>query len=440
MAALLSRRRMLAGMAALALAGCAPSRARGTSDRPLVLRLVNEPPGLTLSYYTFEYYKTIPHLIAAFNAAHTHVRIVPGSQHVRGPVSLYALQSVGANLVAPAAIQPLDAALKAANFDPRQVQPDFLQSYRHHNTPSGLPISQMPLAVRWRRDVFAPLRLSPPKADWSIDDFERVCQTVSAAIEGGHAPDLLAPLYPVAAATALSFGIVANPAFWMAFALGYGGSVVTDGRFAPDAGALQGLSVLVDIVRRYCPLSVGRPIDTTAGLVQLSRRFALAFDLWAPPGVFAPSQIFGAQWAWARLPRFPVRPVVTTLTNGEGLTMPPHGQQDPGQLDMAVEALLWLYRPAAQALLQAWGAVPVLAAEGIQKQFWSRQSSADQAVGDWRNFVPYDAGWPSSQVGWPSGSVKYKITNVMMGALSQAFRHPEALAANVVQAARLLNG
>lgn len=165
--------------------------------------------------------------------------------------------------------------------------------------------------------------------------------------------------------------------------------------------------------------------------VQLSERVALAFDFWAPPGVFAPSQAFDARWAWARLPRFPVRPVITTQVNGDRLTLPAQGhQQDERELDIAVEDLLWLYQPEAQSLLQAWGAVPLLAAPDIQDQFWARQSPADQVVGDWRNFVPYDTGWPSGNG---------RIANARMSALEPAFRNPGTLAAGVAQAVRRAN-
>gem|GEM_PF-5076735 len=106
--------------------------------------------------------------------------------------------------------QSLDTALNAANFDPGLVQPGFLQSYRDdHGALFGLPISQMPLAVRWRRDVFASLGLPPPTGDWSMADFEEACQFMAEGIERGHAPDLLAALYPMFSYD-YQFGIGAN--------------------------------------------------------------------------------------------------------------------------------------------------------------------------------------------------------------------------------------
>lgn len=413
----------------MAVAGCARRVARVPGKAPLVLRVWKTPKALqSLGYGMFEYYMTVPHLVEAFNAAHARIEIVPGEGPVSvgGSESVYSLESVGAIGIAPAVAQPLNRALRIANFPATLVPPEYLAAYRGSGALLGLPVSQMPLGVRWRTDVFGALGLPVPTAEWTIDAFVRVCQLVAAAIEGGRAQHLLAPLYPVGG-TASSYGLMLNPVFWMAFVLGYGGSVAVDGQFAPDARAVQGLSVLVEIVRRYSPLRAKSPLPES---------FALAFDLYTPPGLFSPAQAFDSRWAWARLPRFPVRPVITSVVNGEGLTVPRRGQpQERGQLNLAVEALVWLYEPAAQALLEAWGAVPVLGGADVQRRFWNLQSADVQEMGGWANFTPYDAGWPGG-----GRRMVNSISYAMAGALSRAVYRRETLASSVAWAVRRVNG
>ena len=285
-----------------------------------------------------------------FNAAHRLVRVVtPGGASGPGAPCVYSLQTAAgaAPLFVP---QALDAALRTWNFDADLLEPTLFNAYRGDDGQIlGVPVAQAPLAVRWRQDVFTAAGFPAPTRDWTIADFEQACQAVAARIAAGKEPQLLAPLAPLSS-DGSSWGVGALPAGWGAFALGYGGSLERDGRFAVDEGAMDGLAELVGLRARYCSPSSTPLWRTDAELAALPERFALALDLWAPPGVsvladclawppYAPALDFGPSWAWARLPRFTVRPVVTTLVNGEGLTVAPAG--DPPherQLVHAVEA------------------------------------------------------------------------------------------------------
>ena len=145
-----------------------------------------------------------------------------------------------------------------------------------------------------------------------------------------------------------------------------------------------------------------------------------------------PPVTFGPEWSWARLPVFPVRPVVGTMVSGEGLTGPGAGRREhPGQLDAAVDALLWLYGAGAQALLQAWGAVPVAADAAAQRRFWGSQPVGSRVVGDWANFVAFGGG------AWAAPAAGAMLNALEAAAFSPA--DPTVLAAQVGEAARKVN-
>lgn len=441
----LTRRQVLVASAALALGGCAPfpGPQRAGAAATLVLR---PAPPLTLPNSgpkplaaDAEYYRLVPHLAERFNATHRGVVIETGNTYRRGTASVYAL--IGASAWGETADVPshLAIALGAHNFDPAMVQAGLLDGFQTGHGLWGLPVSQAPVAIRWRKDAFAAAGLGAPAPDWTIADFQVACTELQRVVQSGKVRGLQAVLYPAGSyflGPNCCWGVLFEPAWWVAFALGYGGTIAKNGVFAFDRRALEGLSVLVDIVGRFGPPPDGQGLP--AG--DFPDGFALALDFWGPPGGAQPAaQIstlpavaavlrYGPEWAWARVPRFPVRPVITTLANGEGLTRLTNTEPDEGQLELAVEALLWLYDPDAQRLLQAWGAVPVLADPEAQRQFWARQTPEDQAVGDWGNFVGYGAGWP--------GSVNVSL---MSAALNNAVRDPSQLGAQVATAEQKMN-
>lgn len=174
--------------------------------------------------------------------------------------------------------------------------------------------------------------------------------------------------------------LLQDPALWVAFALGFGGSVVADGRCAVDAAAVTGLAALVGLLRRFPAPSRADPMAA-----------AMTFGTWMPPS----QRPAGDQWAYARMPRFPVRAVITTRPVGGGVQQVAGRAAAPPALTAAVTALVWLYSAEAQPLLRAAGFVPVVTSPQAQYEFWGTQSADDQMVGDWKNFPPYSAGWPT---------------------------------------------
>lgn len=193
------------------------------------------PPG-----YAFDYFAAVPGLAARFNATHAGLAIAATPGPVRGRVSVYELCAVVPLVTGGATAHPLNVALQSSNFNPATIQSGALDAFRDaEGRLRGLPVSQAPLAVRWRRDVFAAAGLAAPAADWTIADFEGACAQIAALIRSGRAPDLLAPLYPVFS-YGNYWGIGAMPACWGSFAWGYGGSLTDGGAFAPDDAALRG--------------------------------------------------------------------------------------------------------------------------------------------------------------------------------------------------------
>jgi len=443
----LTRRQVLATAATLALGGCAPLLTPPRPDASGATTLVLRPASPLAVVHSgpkplaadAEYYRLVPHLADQFNATHPGMAIATGHTYRRGTASVYALAGVSGWGVDGFASTVLDSALHARNFDPTIVQSGLLDGYRAENGLFGLPVSQAPVAVRWRKDVFRLAGLGTPAPDWTIADFQAACVELQTVVGSGKVRGLQAVLYPPGGYVLgpyCCWGVLFDPAWWTAFSLGYGGTITENGVFALDGRALEGLSVLVDIIRRFSPATGGAGVPASA----YPDAFALAVDFWGPPGgadpaaqihtfpAVAPVLRYGPEWAWARLPRFPARPVITTLPNGEGLTLLRGAAPDERQLEMAVEALLWLHSSDAQRLLEAWGAVPVLADAEAQRQFWERQAPEDQAVGDWRNFIGYGPDWP--------GPVNESL---MSAALMRAVGDPSQLEAAIALAVEQMN-
>jgi hypothetical protein len=173
-----------------------------------------------------------------------------------------------------------------------------------------------------------------------------------------------------------------RPLLWMAFVLGFGGSVNSGGRFQFDAGAMAGLDAYVSFARRWAPLA---PLPASASPDQ----YALTAQAWPPPSIGS-----GAPWAYARLPLFPLRPVITTRLQGVGLWTVRGAVPTEDELNAAADALVWLYSEEAQRLIADSGNVPVVDSAALEDQVWRHVPAADASVGDWRNFAPWLDGWP----------------------------------------------
>ena len=442
-----------------ALAGCGPGPAAArpsssprSSSGPMVL---NMGPGPS----------AVPGLVAAFNAAQGAVQAMPfpksgGTGAVRslqvGTVTQYALPRGAA-----ASLEPLDVALRVHNVDAAALTGGAVAALQLRGVTYGLPLTQLPWGVRWRTDVFAAAGLDPPAADWTLDEFEAACTALQAFAAAGRAPAIDAALGPFLGEYGMPVDAIETfwvpdafeaPGLWSGFVSGFGGTVAESGRFAlTGAAALEGFGRLVDLARRFGSSSAaaGAPNPTEfAAVLSGCPPTGGNYGLWFAPYVpllrvaspVQPAPVACAQWKWARLPRFPVSPVIPTVVSGLGLAWQPPDiprQAAPplppavtveASIDAAAAFLVWLYQAAPQGLLRAAGFVPVSAAPADQAPFWSAAAADIRALGDYAHFVDYAAGWPA-----------VPPTDYVGQALAQAVAAPANLAALLATAQQQCN-
>ncbi len=170
------------------------------------------------------------------------------------------------------------------------------------------------------------------------------------------------------------------------------------------APTLAAFGALVDLARTYAVPPAALPA-TPAGYAALPGTYALEFDVYgglpAPPGGAAPVPVYSQAWRWTRFPQLPDRPVVPVELAGQGVRLDPsrplaQGRGGAGKpaLQAAVDFLLWLFQPAQRSLLADHGLwVPAGTPQSIDA-YWAARPGGAAAVGDWRSFYVYDAGWP----------------------------------------------
>ena len=232
---------------------------------------------------------SVPHLAEAFTATHPRITLQP----MRNPSPLPPDINAALTVLPAAAVTgyqggplvPLDAALRSVNFNTTATLPGMLDAFTVRGAIRGLPFWLSPLAVRWRRDVFAAARLPTPAAGWTFGDCQQACADIAVLAPPGKVPGLVAPLPPM-----VDMGLhhppqnpVGDPLVWMAFVLGFGGNVVTDGAFGFDAGAQAGLAALVDLARRFGAEPAKIPHATDAEVTAMPEAFALTFERWQAP-------------------------------------------------------------------------------------------------------------------------------------------------------------
>jgi ABC-type glycerol-3-phosphate transport system substrate-binding protein len=425
----LSRRNVLLGALGLGVAAC--SR---------VGRAAARHPGSGAASVSWEaarpeYYASVPGLSATFDALRVGVAVGPDGSTSAG-YALAFVPPVGQGLV-PGAV-PLDETLRHEDFDIRLVPPGALAMYQWKGSLVGLPVTQWPIAVRWREDVFRAAGVAAPAPSWRLPDLTDACDAITHAMSRGTVRGLDAVMFPPAGLITGSGpvpGAFGQPGWWTAFALGYGGTVVAGGVFAVDAKALSGLEALVTLARAYGnpPSPTVRP---TGHLPSVMQRYALVLDYWSAPGGarFVPSleatypQLrFGPEWRWARAPVFPAAPVVTTWVGGEGVVDAKAAQRGAASAPRGpAEAVAWLTTAGARSSLTAWGGPPVAGGPPAQA-FWQTWDGGS-GVGDWPNFEPYASGWPG-----PVG------TAPMGRALQAALTAPGGLESGVAAAVQTMN-
>jgi len=226
---------------------------------------------------------------------------------------------------------------------------------------------------------------------WLFDDFRNACVALRALAKSGRIKGLKGALAPLVTDVQKKIvhlrgyfpGALSLPGLWQGFAWGSGGTVVADGQFrVTDPATVEGISNLVDLGRQFALSQADA----------LSLGFGLAFELYHPGPL--PSG-----WQWARLPRFPVQPVIPTVSVAQALAYvapTPAPAPDAPDVRAAAEYLLWWYTPDATTLLIAEGSPPALADPSVQTRYWQGKAGGADAVGDWHNFRDCFSGFPST--------------------------------------------
>lgn len=313
------------------------------------------------------------------------------------------------------AFTPLDPALRQFNVQESTLIPGAFDAFAgagggHY----GMPIYGGPWGVRYDSAVFQQLGIAEPSPNWTIADFEDVCAIILAAKAAGHLPQLRSVLPPLVGNMTMRprvsgsstpglpyFGQWNDADLWGAFVIGFGGSVVSGGRFdLTNAGAIAGLQRMADIAARYAPTP---SVVAGAGPGPCALAFAptAGFSYSGKPGGSA-APVAGPP-RWARFPVLPVRAVVpfkvegasvaqatgTPLFTGAGA---PPGTPPDALLAVVQYALWWWGRERETPALIP----PVLVADAIQRAYWtaSARPPGSAAVGDWSHFAVVEAGWP----------------------------------------------
>lgn len=339
--------------------------------------------------------------------------------------------------VAPHWYVPLDGAMRRANFNTRLLVPDALQAFQDAGTTYALPTSVTPIGVRYRPEAFAGAGLAPPSPDWTLDDFDRACGTILAAVQAGRLSQFYGPLPPLVGTSAYTATLpvyptgellqtsvpwtadLHDPDIWAAFAIGFGGALAKDGHFTlTDPATLSGLQRLVDIAREY-----GADVSHAPH----SQEEAKAYPTGAAMQFAAyTQQTAQGGWQFARFPTLPVRAAVPARLAGQGLGfesstadlwggMPPPGSVPEAIALGTVRFCLWEYG-RAQADPAAFDP-SALADAAAQRAYWSappRGTDGGAAAADWRNYAFVQQGWPRTQTS-PADLVFQALSDSVQG-------------------------
>lgn len=400
------------GLLCAAAASAALSACRGI--RGLAATPGSSYAGGTVSVVSTAPVTHVPGVAAAFHRTHTDVDLrwsatPPSSPHI---VELLAIPAVVRGTAKEFA--DLSLALRAQNFESNSLVAGAMSAWSWQGRVLAVPFSEVPWGIRWRKDVFAAAGLARPKPNWTFGDFAQTCGLVQKVVRSGRIKGVTSTLGPITSPaelankpgqkhvigpggvgfpTAMQF-----PGLWQAFVLGFGGTIAKGGRFVlTDSQSELGLRALTDLVQEYSvsvsemiAIPTNTPLSEWLSAVQ--NLYGMTFDIY--PG----SHLSGisSEWEWARMPRFPIQPVIPTVAQAIALqkgaaSRPP---ESDSRLAAATAALgTWLNAPEAFELTKIPSARVDVAS---QSTFWSAPWSAQAAVlGDWRNFRDAFSGFPT---------------------------------------------
>lgn len=298
----------------------------------------------------------------------------------------------------------LTEALRALNLDAAAYLPGTMAFWTDRGQVLGVPVSESPWGVIWRPDVFAAAGIAAPDANWTFNEFLDACSAVQGLAKSGRMRGLRAALSPISPqiipAPQLPFaGTLALEGLWQAFARGFGGSIAADNRFTlTEAKTVAGNRTLCELAKQYCiaaeglsALAVAKTGLKTfaAWLDAMFARVGMGFWLY---GDGLPTSV-----KWARLPRFPIQPVIPVVSSAvvleaSGAPLPAAGSSEALA---AAEFGSWLDSSRAAPIMAAAGIPPATANPAVQNAFWSGTGPGPAAVvGDWKNFRDVYSGFP----------------------------------------------
>lgn len=336
-------------------------------------------------------------VVPAFERDHPDIRIIYGAKTLP-----YELQDWIAGTSPLQSGADLTLALRDLNWNQTVLFPGTMSPWTSNGRILAVPWSETPWGIRWRADAFEAAALPAPDPNWTWDGFQTACSVLQGVASSGRLKGLRAALGPMAPSPDNNWiqgpqGMAYAPALsleglWQSFVWGFGGSVASAQRFTlTGTRTIQGLQTLVDLIRHFTVPTADVANLVTKGMTasdwyqEVLATFAMSFDLYSPePGPFT-----SPPWAWARLPRFPVQPVIPILSNALALNASSGKVPDPNARETAAAATfaVWLNSPAAIQLTAPAGIVPANAAPSVQTGFWMGRGPRNAAVvGDWANF------------------------------------------------------
>jgi ABC-type glycerol-3-phosphate transport system substrate-binding protein len=402
----LQRRQLLQAAVAVAgagLVGCgrrsaAPSRASAAAPITLGVAPFLPPPAYQQA------------LQARFSAENPGFRIVytgakaPAAKGIRW----WLVDSF--TLSGPQATDTVDLlpALKSLNFNESVIDAALWNAFVRGGRMTALPTQLSPMCIQYWPDVFAAAQVPLPLPDWTWGDFLLTCERLQGAIKAGHlnrsGVGSVLPRMTGSEEFFRQHGLVQlnNDDLWMAFIMGYGGSVVTDGVATLNSpAAADAVTQFVEMVGQYASSAHAPPPKNNFAVPE---GVAMGFQSYPRHGGL-PSKSPGAR-RFARFPRLPKRSVVPADLGGRALHNNPDALSElPSNLEVPADILeaagryfIWLYQPAQQELLGKAGIPPVIADDSIQKAFWS-QYNIDLTASDM--VFPLDTwGRAISQLDW----------------------------------------